>query len=111
MNKGDAQSSEDFYNDFTRLFRLTPKTATLSVVKNNFEDIKLFCIRFAHKVKELSGLQLIVPKLDSKNSRSLNHKELMRAFISIYPAYNHYCHSMREENRLYWDYCDDKVNY
>lgn len=107
QNEGDVQKSEEFYNAFNSLFVLTQVSKTFSVKKNRFKDIILFCIRFAHKIQELSGLQAIVPKLSESNTRAENQKELMRAFVSIYPAYHHYCTTMRIRSKFYWDYTVD----
>jgi len=106
-NNADAVSSQQFYDDFTRLFVLTSRNRTFSLRREYFDDIKLYCVRFSHKIEELSGLQVVVPKLSEHNSRTANAAEMMRSFISIYPAYAAYCRNTRNANKFYWDYTVD----
>jgi len=106
-NEADRTSSHEFYEQFVKLFVLTGKMRAFSIRRELFEEIKLYCIRFSHKIEELSGLQVVVPKLDMNHSRAKNAAEMMRAFISIYPAYSAYCRNTRNVNKFYWDYTVD----
>jgi len=104
-NDLDRQSSQDFHNDFHALFVLSAKNLSFSIRREKFEDIKLFCVRYSYKIKELSSLDVIIPKLSPTNTRSQNVTEMMRAFISIYPAYAIHCRNVGDRNRFYWNYC------
>ncbi len=103
----DRQSSRDFHEQFCELFVLTATSKTFSILRPNFEKIKLFCVRFAYKIEELSGLQVVVPKLSLEKTRADNNAEMMRAFISIYSAYSWHCTGMGNHNRFCWDYTID----
>ena len=106
-NDLDRQSSEDFYDQFHALFVLTAIRKTFSIKKDNFDAIKEFCVRFAHKIEELSGLQVVVPKLSTDRTRAENSTEMMKAFVSIFSAYSTYCRNTGNVNRFYWDYTID----
>jgi len=101
-NQADFSSSESYADAFIKLFELD-KNGALRIDKSKYGAVKLFAVRYAHKIKELSGLQAIVPRLNPGN-RSGNKVEMFRLFISAYPAYCNMIHNLRWENKFHWKY-------
>lgn len=100
-NQADADSDEEFYNAFVKVF-LLDKRGALRVTKEEHRAIMLFTIRFAHKIKGNSGMQAIVPRF-SKDPNA-NKVEMFRLFVSVYPAYCGMCERQKWENNFYWSY-------
>ena len=100
----DFIDDQKFAQEFTDLFKLESR-GSLVVRREMHSKIKLFAVRFAHKIRSLSGLQAIVPRLQpGKGNGAKNKVEMFRLFVSVYPAYCNLCKNMGWKNQFYWNY-------
>jgi hypothetical protein len=101
-NKDDEQSDEEFAKCFLSLFK-TDARGALRMTKKLHTDVKMFAVRFAHKIKVLSGgLQPLVPRFT--NNPDNNKLEMFRLFVAAYPAYCNLTKSAGWDNKFFWKY-------
>ena len=104
-NNYDEKSDIEFYKQFLGLFEIDSRGA-IKVQQSMHSKITLFAIRFAHKIKSLSGLQCCVPRLTKNVSQ--NKIEMFKMFISVYPAYFNLCKNNNYQNDFYWKFLIDE---
>jgi hypothetical protein len=100
--KSDTEATTQFFHEFEELFEFTAKTGAVKVNQKSLPRVEIFMVRFGQLMKNVTGMFNYVPRFNMLNVS--NSMEMMKCFVTAFPAYINLCKNNGRPWHKRWDY-------
>lgn len=102
--RSDTEATHQFIQDFNSLFVMTEKTGAIKVNQSDLLKVEVFMVRYGQFIKNMTGMFNYVPKFNLPSPYPSNSMEMMKCFVTAFPAYVQVCRNNQIPKHIRWNF-------